>query len=92
MYCKAPGRSFQDNPHCVRHAVPEGKTYPGAKLILTPSATPEPLLIDENTIGRQVRQVQRLAPFGYLMFLLQVLPKLGVLRPGAATPPVALGR
>lgn len=38
--------------HCVRPAVPEGKTYPGAELILTPPATPEPVLIDEVMIGR----------------------------------------
>lgn len=38
MYYKAPGRSFPDNTRCIRPAVPEGKTYPGAELILTPPA------------------------------------------------------
>ena len=40
----------------LRPAVPEGKTYPGAELILTPPATPEPVLIDENTIGKHGQQ------------------------------------
>lgn len=55
MYYKSPSRSFPDNAKCIRTAVPEGKAYPGAELILTPPATPEPVLIDEhlvqNTLG-----------------------------------------
>ncbi len=48
----APGRSFPDNTKCLRPAIPEGKTYPGAELILTPPATPEPVNIDEVTVIR----------------------------------------
>lgn len=36
--------------------VPEEKTYPGAERILTSPTTPEPLLIDEDVIGRQNQQ------------------------------------
>ena len=52
MYYSAPGRSFPDNTKCLRPAIPEGKTYPGAELILTPPATPEPVIIDEVTVIR----------------------------------------
>ena len=44
-------RSFPDNTHCIRPAVPEGKTYPDAELILTPPATPEPVLTDEGMVS-----------------------------------------
>ena len=55
-YYKAPGRSFPDNTHCIRPAVPEGKTYLGAKLILTPPATPEPVLIDEGMVSNMLNK------------------------------------
>ena len=56
--------------HCIRPAMPEGKTYPGAELILTPPATPEPVLIDESVIGRYGQQhaerIQVPFPDGYI--------------------------
>ena len=48
MYYKTPGHIFPGHAQCVRPAVPVGKAYPGAELILTPPATPEPVLIDEG--------------------------------------------
>ena len=54
MYYKAPGHSFPDNPLCIRPAVPEGTTYPGAELILTPPATPEPVLIAKGMVSRML--------------------------------------
>ena len=56
MYYKTPGHSFPDNTHCIRPAVPEGKTYPGAELILTPPATPEPVLIDEGMVSSMLNE------------------------------------
>lgn len=56
MYYKAPGHSFPDSTHCVRPAVPEGKTYPGAELILTPPATPELVLIDEGMVSTMLNE------------------------------------
>ena len=41
---------------CIRPAVPEGKTYPGAELILTPPATPEPVLIDEGMVSSMLNE------------------------------------
>lgn len=41
---------------CIRPAIPEGKTYPGAELILTPPATPEPVLIDEGMISSMLNE------------------------------------
>ena len=32
----------------IRPAIPKGKTYPGAELILTPTATTKPVLIEEG--------------------------------------------
>ena len=52
MYYNSPGHSFPDNTECIRPAIPEGKTYPGAKLILTPPATPVPVTIDEVMVIR----------------------------------------
>jgi len=50
--------------------VPEGKTYPGAELILMPPATPEPILIDEGVISRHGQQyaerIQVPFPNGYI--------------------------
>lgn len=51
MYYKAPGRTFPDNARCIRPAIPEGKAYPGAELILTPLVTPEPVLITHSGFG-----------------------------------------
>jgi len=51
IYYKTTGRSFPDNAHCIRPAIPEGKAYPGAELILTPPATPEPVLIDDGMVS-----------------------------------------
>ena len=56
MYYKAPGRSFPDHTRCIRPAVPEGKAYPGAELILTPPATPEPVLIDESMVNNMLSE------------------------------------
>lgn len=44
--------SFPDNTQCIRPAVPNGKAYPGAELILTPPATPEPVTIDETMVNQ----------------------------------------
>ena len=42
--------------HCVRPAVPEGKIYPGAELILTPPATLEPVLIDKGMVNSMLNE------------------------------------
>lgn len=52
LYYQAPGHSFPDNTQCIRPAIPNGKAYPGAKLILTPPATPEPVTIDEGMVSQ----------------------------------------
>ena len=54
QYYKAPGHSFPDHATCVRPAVPERKQYSGAELILTLSATPDPVLIDEFMISNML--------------------------------------
>lgn len=51
MYYKAPGHTFPDHAQCIRPAVPGGKAYPGAELILTPPVTPELVLIDESMVN-----------------------------------------
>ena len=56
MYHKAPGRACPDNTQCIRPAVPGGKAYPGAELILTPPATPEPVLIDEGMVTNMLSE------------------------------------
>ena len=56
MYYKSPGRTFPDNTHCIRPAIPDGKAYPGAELILTPPATPEPVLIDEGMVNNMLSE------------------------------------
>ena len=50
LYYTAPGRSFPDHTRCIRPAVPEGKRYPGAELVLTLPATPEPVLVDDAMV------------------------------------------
>ena len=52
LYYNSPGHSFPDNTQCIRPAVPNGKAYPGAELILTPPATPEPVTIDETMVNQ----------------------------------------
>lgn len=52
LYYNSPGHSFPDNTQCIRPALPDGKAYPGAELILTPPATPEPVTIDEAMVGQ----------------------------------------
>ena len=52
MYYNSPGNNFPDNTECIRPAIPEGKTYPGAELILTPPTTPEPVTIDETMVNQ----------------------------------------
>ena len=56
QYYKAPGRSFPDHAACVRPAVPEGKQYPGAELILTLPITPDPVLIDEFMVTNMLAE------------------------------------
>ena len=48
--------------HCIRPAVAEGKTYPGAELILTPPATPEPVLIDEGMVSSMLNEYKEILP------------------------------
>ena len=50
-YYTAPGRTIPDNARCIRSEVPDGQTYPGAKLILTLPATPEPIQITERMVA-----------------------------------------
>ena len=52
MYYNSLGNDFPDNTECIRPAISEGKTYPGAELILTPPATPVPVTIDEVMVIR----------------------------------------
>lgn len=52
MYYNSPGNNFPDNTERIRPAIPEGKTYPGAELILTPPATPVHVTIDEVMVIR----------------------------------------
>lgn len=52
LYYNSPGHSFPDNTQCIRPAVPNGKAYPGAELILTPPATPETVTIDEMMVSQ----------------------------------------
>lgn len=40
----------------IRPAVPEGKAYPGAELILSPPATPELVLIDEGMVSTMLNE------------------------------------
>lgn len=56
VYYNSPDNNFPDNTECMRPAIPEGKTYPGAELILTPPATPVPVTIDEVMVIRMQRE------------------------------------
>ena len=51
MYHKVPVYTFPVNAQCIRPAVPGGKAYPDAELILAPPATPELVLIDEGMVN-----------------------------------------
>ncbi len=62
MYYKAPGQAFPDGAQCIRPAVPGSKAYPGAELILTPPATPEPVLIDEGMVNSLLYEYKSLFP------------------------------
>lgn len=42
--------------HCIHPAVPEGKTYPSAELILTLPATLEAVLIDEGMVSNMLNE------------------------------------
>ena len=52
MYYNLPGNHCPDNTECIRPVIPEGKTYPGAELIITPPSTPVPVTIDEVMVIR----------------------------------------
>lgn len=64
IYYKAPDRSFPDNSHCVRPTVPEGNTYPGAELIFTPPATPQPVLLDAGMVSNMLNEYKSHFPTG----------------------------
>ena len=51
-YFTSGGRILPDKTKCLRPAVPDGKEYPGAELIITLPATPEPVAIDEYLVSR----------------------------------------
>lgn len=51
-YYNSDGRTLPDKTECVRPAVPNGKEYPGAELILTLPVTPDPVLIDEFLVAK----------------------------------------
>lgn len=51
-YFTSDGRVLPDKTKCIRPAVPNGKEYPGAELIITLPATPETILIDEFLVSR----------------------------------------
>ena len=51
-YFTSEGRTLPDKAKCLRPAVPNGKAYPGAELIITLPVTPEPVQIDEYLVGR----------------------------------------
>lgn len=53
-YYKQPGRAFPDKSKCIRPVVKNGASYPGAELMLTPPATPEPVLIDERLVSESL--------------------------------------
>lgn len=57
IYYKSPGHTFPVNAQYVRlAAVPDGKAYPGAELILTPPITLEPILIDEGVVNTMLSE------------------------------------
>ena len=55
-YYTAPGHSVPDNAKCIRSEVPDAEVYPGAKLIITLPATPEPILIDEQMVSQMMAE------------------------------------
>ena len=56
MYYTAPGRTPPDNAKCIRSEVPDETAYPGAKLIITLPATPEPVLINEQLVSQMMAE------------------------------------
>ena len=51
-YYTSDGRSIPDKAKCVRSAVQDGKSYPGAEIVLILPITPEPVIIDEDLVSR----------------------------------------
>lgn len=51
-YYTTDGRTLPDKANCIQPAIPDGKEYPGAELIITPPPTPEVVTIDEYLVGR----------------------------------------
>ena len=51
-YFTSDGRTPPDKARCVRPALPDGKEYPGAEIIITLPVTPEPVMIDEYLVSR----------------------------------------
>ena len=51
-YYTSDGRTPPDKAKCIRPAVPDGKEYPGAEIIITIPVTPEPVMIDECLVSR----------------------------------------
>ena len=50
-YYTSDGRTIPDKAKCVRPAIPDGKNYPGAEIVLNLPVTPEPVLIDEELVS-----------------------------------------
>lgn len=50
-YYNSPGHSIPDKTKCIRTEIPGDNAYPGAKLILTLPATPEPVQITEQMVS-----------------------------------------
>lgn len=55
-YYNQPGNKFPEKTKCLRPAVPEGKAYPGAELILTPPTTPVPVTIDDMLVSNTLSE------------------------------------
>lgn len=53
-YYTSEGRTIPDKAKCVRPAVPDGKSYPGAEIVLILPTTPEPVMIDEELVARML--------------------------------------
>ena len=65
-YYNQPGHKFPEKTKCLRPAVPEGKAYPGAELILTPPATPVPVIIDDMLVSNTLAEYKAHFPKVYL--------------------------
>ena len=55
-YYNQPGNKFPEKTKCLRPAVPEGKAYPGAELILTPPTTPVPVTMDDMLVSNTLSE------------------------------------